>query len=629
MMSFEEITLGLQPILNSTSAQDIPMQDAYLQSYLTILEQLAISLRSHENREFARESGLMSHILITSERVLDHCFHGSDNIADRLPWFELASELIRCIANFLVDNDANREFFLGDSYSERRIQILDYYIPRILKLTDLAGKDDMLSDLQMRCIVLIKNLCLENEGRTKRLSKFIKGPLLSFLKLNQKLYSEEINTFVLGADLLAEFIETNDELIDVRDLSFFAQMIELLSKNVIAVANSEDMELNEEIEENTEEGEEEEEEDPNTELLYDFTQMLEMSVSNEKVELDFSIYPDSVTKIQNRLLNSLEILSPKAFQNKLIAMRRIVSSGGHISANRTHSNKDQRQLCQSYILSSQNGYTLAAALIILSNSIESRESADMILDTIPLTKFIEISKYFSDPMQYQGYLDIMRKLLSISNAVLLSQEQMETISLFLKVSADQTKYFQHLAPLLDSYLKKLLTVSPSSVLVRTINQTNSNLLQVVLDRGSLIACLLLDKLLVAKVATNDDSLSKIWEVVFKFQDSNTRNENDISISNLFQLSKTIGIFLRNCDIHEVKGKDNVVFRKFGTQLTLLMETIATLNGKIDKGSESVLNNGKFAAGMILSLLSKEEALTIQEEKLREISKSFFSLGPAV
>lgn len=115
MMDYEELLFGLKPIINAQSISDIPVQNVYLTSYLTVLDQLAVHLRAPTNRDVVRETGLLTQLLQVLEMILDVAFQsGSDNI----PWLKLSSELIRCVANSMVENNSNRVLLIGDDLTK-------------------------------------------------------------------------------------------------------------------------------------------------------------------------------------------------------------------------------------------------------------------------------------------------------------------------------------------------------------------------------------------------------------------------------------------------------------------------------------------------------------------------------
>lgn len=113
-MDYEKILFGLQPILNASSVKDVPMNDVYLGSYLTVMDQLAISLREPNNRDVIGKTGLLSNLVRVLEQTLDYCFHDTNILNhDKIAFFEISSEMIRCIANAISDNDDNRQILLS------------------------------------------------------------------------------------------------------------------------------------------------------------------------------------------------------------------------------------------------------------------------------------------------------------------------------------------------------------------------------------------------------------------------------------------------------------------------------------------------------------------------------------
>ncbi|CCC68208.1 hypothetical protein NCAS_0B01240 [Naumovozyma castellii] len=608
-MDYEEILFGLQPLINASTVKEIPLQEVYVESYLTVLDQLAVHLRSPMNRDVVGSTGLLSNLLRVLESMLDICFHDS-TFAGTNSLFKLSSELIRCIANCLVDNDSNREIFVGKgSDLQSRNKILDYFVGRILKMED-SFDDQFLSDLQLRTIIMVKNLCLDNVEYAKRFAPHIRGPLLDMLQRNQNVYLEDSMAVLSASDLLSEFVQVYYSGISLSDLTFLAQFIARVSKTVVSLeidkdsneADNDDSEL---------------EDDPNSDILFNLTQSFE-TIVEEDSKLNFS---EDTLSLQGKLFESLEILAPKNLANKLIIMRRLVSSIGHISANETNTNQEEQQLCQNVIQSSKNGYTIAAALILLSNSIHSRKDADSILQRIELRQFLLTAKYFQDPIQYQGFFHILKKLLSISNAMFLTDEDLKNICEALNHAHNQTKFFQNLSPLIEGFLTKLIAVLPSSVVFKLVCNEEENLfLPVILEADSIIACLTLGKLLLAKQGCPDSIQERLWNKVFKFQDSTAGD--GVSMHYLFELTKTLGIFFKNWG--ETRGiGSNVILGTYVSDMTLLVETVVGIKGKGDRASESVLNNGRFVAGMILKLLGKEEALTPEETKLQLVCKQLF------
>ncbi|EDO17139.1 hypothetical protein Kpol_1072p9 [Vanderwaltozyma polyspora DSM 70294] len=620
-MDYEELLFGLQPIINADPINTIPIQEVYLESYLTVLDQLAVSLRAPNNRDVVGHTGLLSNLLRVLNGILDICFH---NDYQNLPWFKLASELIRCIANSLIDNNTNREITMGNVANKN--EILDYYIGRILKLTSLGDDETILEQLQMRSIVLVKNLCLESNEYTLKLSKTLKGPLLSFLGVSQHVYLNDPDSAVLATELFNEFVQVNCDGIKIEELRFLSLFIERVSKTIENIVIDEDVESTEIVTNSTEKEEKEEiEDDPSVDIQMNLIMAAEAIVS-KNYTLDFTSNTTETTNIQLSLFNALEILSVKEFHNKLIIMRRIVSTIGHISANNTNSNRNEQEICIDILKNSQFGYKLAAASIVLSNSINCKEDANILSKQLEISDVIPIGKYFRDPMQFQGYLDLLKKLLNLSSAMFITKDEMKDLSTVIKICHDQTKYFSSLSPLLDNLINKFLVTVPSSTIKNIVNDPNDSLfLDVIIERGGILVCLLLDKLLVTRDSISEDILDKLFKSAFQFQDSSVASSQEgagVSMSFLFHISKTIGIYLRNCA--QDKINNNIIFTNHIDKFLVLMETLLSLKDKTDRASESCFNNGKFVSGMSIELLKNIDVLTIDETKLYDISKEYFS-----
>lgn len=604
-MDYESILFGLQPLLNAEELEDLPVQDVYLNSYLTVLDQLAVSLRTPSNRTIVGSSGLLTNLVRVLNCILDTWFHKHD---DNKAWPRLASELIRCVANSLVDDDNNRQFYMSNEPLEKRREFLDYYVDQIFKLTDTED-DQLVATLQMRTVVLVKNLCLDNSMYFRRFGQFIRSPLLGLLADTQHTYLHDSDLAILGSELLTDFIENYVEGLSIQDLLFFAQFIQRVSKTIV---NQEGQEV---------EDTNDEEDDPSVEIINYLTQSLEIITKNYDDSKVFYTESHIVSQIQNNLLDSLDHLSPKTFCNKLIVMRRITTAIGYISANTANSNKQERDMCFHIVQNSTNGYTYAAALIILSNSISGREDVNEILQKVSLDQFLTLGPLMIDPIQFQGYLDIAKKLMTLDSAMFLSRDSLLKLSAILKTCHDQSKYFNELSPLIDNLLKKLVTVLPSSSLQKVLQE--GPLLEVLTDRDSLLSCLTLDKLLVATTKSLSPVLSKLWTAAFKFQDSAgtaaMENQLNVSVFYLFQLAKTCGIYLR--DHPDIK--ENYVLSNHLVDLRSLLEAIHTLKGKKDRASESAFNNGKFVASMVYKTLENADSLNERQNDLKPLVKSFF------
>ena len=641
-MDFEALIFNLNPLLDTDTV--VSVDPTSLDHYLAALDSLAVGLRSPNNRDLVGQSGLLLKLVLATESILSRCFEckrlersneGDDN--DNAVWlyFKLASELVRCLANALVDNDDNRKIFLNADGSEVSA-LVTIYTGKILQLSELdRHADPHVGSLQMRVIVLIKNLCLENSVYTERVGRFVRGSLLAYLRRieNDLSVRSLMETFTLGVELLNDFVDVNPMGLKGKDIEFMAKVVEHISTDVVSVEQQDtNGELDREREGKEQEEEEEDKEDPISDTLFNLTQALESSVTRDD-KLDLSTA--NVTLLHQYVFKALDTLFLKSFPNKLIVMRRLSSVSGYISFNPTVSNQQERKLCIEQLKISHNGYVLGAALLVLSNSINSRQDADLILGQVSLEQIIGVTQYLSDPVQSQGLLDILKKLLNMSNAMFLSRETLTTLSTYLIKCSEQCKYFQNLSPLLVALLKKLITVLPSN-LVRQLCKTE--FLALVVSSGTVVSALTLDKLLVSsQTDIMNEGMEKLWDSVFRWREelggnsvtSNTNVSGDTSSTDasttltLFQISKTIGIYLRNCDTKKIEG--NILFSKYSSDLYDVMEAIWLMREATDKGSMSVFNNGKFIAGMVRSLLEGGMGDTLtadSKEQLDNLSRQF-------
>ena len=631
-MDFEALIFDLNPLLDTDTV--VSVDSTSLDHYLEALDNLAVGLRSPANRDLVGQSGLLLKLVHATESTLSRCFECKEleSSNDNATWlyFKLASELVRCLANTLVDNDDNRKIFLNADGSEASAMVT-IYTGKILQMSALDRHvDPHVGSLQMRVIVLIKNLCLDNSLYTEKVGKFVRGSLLGYLgRIENDLSIQSLmESFTLGVELLNDFVDVNPVGLRGKDIEFMAKAVENISTELVSVEQQDRNDGPDEESGGKEEGEEEEEEkeDPISDTLFNLTQALESSVIRDN-KLDLSTA--NVSLLHQNLFRALDTLFLKSFPNKLIVMRRLSSVSGYISFNSTVSNQQERNLCIEQLRASHNGYVLGAAFMVLSNSINSRHDADLILEQVSLEQIIGVTKYLSDPVQSQGLLDILKKLLNMSNAMFLSGETLTTLSTYLIKCSEQCKYFQNLVPLLVALLKKLITVLPSN----SVRQLCKNeFLALVVSSGTLVSALTLDKLLVSnQTDTMNEAMEKLWDSVFKWKEelggngiSNNTGSTDASTTlTLFQISKTIGIYLRNCDTKKTEG--NVLFTKYSSDLYDVMEAIWLVREATDKGSMSVFNNGKFIAGMVRNLLEKGmgDTLTVDDkERLDDLSRQF-------
>lgn len=319
-MDFEKILFDLQPIIGAPNIDAIPLDADSQERYLSILDEVAVFFRAEHNRIIAGSSGLLKSLLRVLKEALPKCFDDAQSTAF---WWSFASELIRCVANSLVDNDDNRKILFEEGST-----ILDRYVGRILVLNH---KDN--EELLLRTLAMTKNMCLENNDYVHKFSK-LQLPLLSYLR-----QEDDKSLILVSSQLLRDFLGA-EQNVSLEDLQFFADHMWKWSQEVIDLSGIPEEVDNDELV------------DPALAILSNFTQCLELVVSKESF-LDFG--NSLVSLIQTRLLQTLEELWPKQFDNKLIHMRRIITCIGHISAQESTENKNEREICYETIRKSNNG----------------------------------------------------------------------------------------------------------------------------------------------------------------------------------------------------------------------------------------------------------------------------------
>ncbi|CUS20387.1 LAQU0S01e05468g1_1 [Lachancea quebecensis] len=603
-MDFENVLFKLEPILSSSSIVQIVQDEELCSRCVSVLDELAVQLRSPANRDIIRESGVLNKLLTLFKDGLQQLVEPDAPTAN---WLVLAAELTRCIANCVADNDNNRAEFCTIAMESTEIFRVNF--PKIFKLTN--ANTERVSDLQFKSLALIKNFCLDNEIYLRECSHILTIPLVNLLHSRdlEEFDEHALDILVMTTDLLSDFVEFSLSSITPKELLIMASLLAQISPSIKEQLAEEQI-TNRDTDEGVSE-EDSEEADPFLELAQSLAQCIERVVSqNETLDLSSS---GSTHELQQLLLQSLGSTESKnAFENKLIMMRRLLFIIGLISANVTNTNVQDQTMCYATLLQPDGLYVKAAALIVLSNSISSRETADQVSSNISLGQIIHVCKEFKDPMQFQGLLDIMKKLLNLTTVYDLTDEDLKLLFAELRICHDQCQLYQDVSPLLDALLSKFAAVCPGSLLLKHFS--DPNLKTLIMQRDGIPACILIDKFVVGDRNPAKHILADLWASAFRFQEL-----SKISTPHLFQLLKSLGIYLRSVD-----GNDtNIVFKQHSSQLVTLLTAVVPMSTNTDSASKSIYNNARFVAGMTLNLLNSEQ-LTDDEFRLRDLAKQLLA-----
>ncbi|AGO09900.1 AaceriAAL090Cp [[Ashbya] aceris (nom. inval.)] len=578
-MDYEEVLFGLKPVLNAQSAAELPLEQASLERYCAVLEQLAVHLRAPANRDLVRESGLLRQLLRVQELVFEAALQGGSSSATLL---RLGSELVRCAANAMVDNDDNRREFLGRAGAEGH-PLLDHYVPKVFRL---GGHHEPVGVLKMRTIAMVQNFCLDSREYKQRCARTVPSPLVACLRELGDAYMEEevALTLKLGLELLEDLADDYAPTANLDELEFLSS---LLYRMAVACESADP--------------DAPEESDAPEDVYVDALQCLSgivEAIADKNDSLDLSDRERS-REVQRVLFDVLDALHGKEFPNKLIVMRRVTSCIGYVSANESCPNCHMRTLCYEVLERSQDGYALCGALFVLSNSISKRSDVDEVLAHVPLQRQVQVAHGFTDPVQFQSSLDLFRKCLNLVTALTFGADHQEALFSVLRTCHDQARYYTSLAPLVDSFLNKLLAVFPGATLA-----AHRSLLDVVAERGGISACLLLEK--VSKVpGVPPETFTRLLDAIFKFHDS----ANDgVSLQHLFHITRALGVHL-----HDTGARSGLLLLShYSDKLTLLLTSVLSLRDKEDPATTSVLNNAKFMAGMIWNTSQNNPDLQGQE-----------------
>lgn len=600
-MEYEEILFGLQPLINAPDASSISIEDVFLQSYLTVLDQLAVHLRAPSNRNLIRETGLLTQLLRVLYSLLDHAFHQSHSTQQYL---QLSSEFIRCVANALIDNDKNRELFWDGDYNKKN-EFIDYYAGRIFGLTD--DTENTIS-LQSRTVVLISNLTMDDKMQYKRIAPKIQPSLMKLMISMRSIFLEEEYNMLVGIsfDLLSETIEQYTDFLPLNFLVGLSHMMFNVCQNIINEDNTDKPENNDD------EVTEEELFLPN--LAQNIAHCIFIGTCSEKYNFSDE---KATSSIQHNLLKSLNTLNQKNFENQLITNREILSSIGNISSNLSYTN-EKDILTAIDIVKSQNEdekspYAIASALIILSNYISNPEKADEIRGLLDCTLIINSSNVFKDPIQFQGFLTLLRKLLKTDIIMFTPKPELERLAGILVLCYDQSKYYQGLKPLLEKLLEKLLAISTSKTISDMI-KSSRRFYEVISDGGIIASCQTIDKLSKVQKSIEPLQLDETFSKILNYHKEAKAEDMLKDPLSLFHILRSVGIYLTELNIQ----KQDVIFENFSDQIMKLLEVSLSFKSSEDSASKAVWNNARYLAGIVIASKSN----TIQDT-LKDLARRYF------
>lgn len=589
-MEYEQILFGLQPLLNAANPKDVPVQDVFLQSYITVLEQLAVHLRAESNRDLIRETGLLSQLLRVLNSFLDYAFQESSK---RIQFLQISSELVRSIANCLVDNDANREVFWNGDCTKHN-EFIDYYAGRILGLFD---EEDYVVKLQLRTVVLISNLAMDNDTYYERAARRVAVPLFKLIISMKNVFLDEQYNLLVGTsfDLLCSFVDHKKFLSLVQLVSLSEVLIQVCkcieSTSNIAVCNSGEIDTSKN-DAQIEEVEDEEEDTFLPSLLNNISHCILKTSEPE----DYNFSDEVNTSIlQHNLLTSLENLGSKEFDNQLIINREILSSIANVSSNKSYSNGKDVDISIKLLQCHKSSYAAASALIVISNYVSDAQKANEINKKLSYDIIVKSSTTIRDPIQFQGLLSLLRKLLKPDIIMFTPNETLAQLSQLLVICHDQSNYYQGLSPILEMLLQKLLAVSTAKTLTTMIAAV-PRFTEVLSNRGIILSCQAIDKLAKKRDLESPLSVDLLAKKVFEYCKNITLDNLLQDPFTTFHILRSTGIYINETPTDE----QDEVFDKYSDVIFKLLEASLSTKSSTETAAKAIWNNGRYLAGMVIA-----------------------------
>lgn len=521
-MDLEQVLFGLDPFITEGIKGKATSNEVFKESYITLLNQLSVLLRDEQIRDEPLFKNNISKFIETTGNLL--------NLEEGRVF---VLELLKVLINGIADNDSNRDALIENQ--EIWVEIKKFWREEF--------SDDEVNE---RIFILFENLIADDvdNGKGKYLFKVseLSEDLFWYLQYN---FENKLAT-----EIFVDLIKTNEFRSDVDKIDL------VLNKLLVLLDKYREKDFIKD-------------DDGIDEVIVNNSKILEILTLDLKIKFN-SNYE---LKFQSNLLKVFQSVEKIEVPNKLKFQRQIYATVGNISSN--HTSKNQ---IESNLEKETNGYIISSICLIMGNSINSNEDKQKVIQQYPDLVKLLISKfqYFSDPILFQGYLQLFKHIISLSNYNELFIE-FDTFRVIIERILMNSKYYPNLIQLFVQFFKKLIVFMNKNQLLQLISID-----QIFEIDDELILLLILNKLIIYK--TNDEITNKLISKVMKF------NQNKIEISTLFELTKTLGL-LSNYN-------PNLLINKYSEELILLLTTIKEIkenNGAVD----AIKNNSKYISGLLL------------------------------
>ncbi|CAI8495586.1 unnamed protein product [Hanseniaspora opuntiae] len=612
-MDYSGFLYKIEPLFEK-SGQEIKDNTSLHDQLLSSLDELAVSLRSEFNRDLIRQSSLLNKLLSVKYVT---------SIED------LFSEIVRCLANAVADNDQNRE-------------ILKSNVPFLLTLKSIVDQFDYEKDadehfeIGKRCFILLRNLYIQDIPQDQLVKENMLNTFYKFIQNNgEALITKWDNEYLLDVtkcvfDLISLFLEDdhlyNDPNFYDKNVPPYSLFFYVLNEFALLITHMKDQFDTED--ENNEEQNEDYEEPATLTILVLTSEIVEKLL---KKSIQITGEDDSLHSL-NLILGGLGHLENCEFQfpSKLILLRRYsfiiqcmtsnlsldlsandyraklpfdlrIYSVDKISAMLLKALDDEQH---------KNCYQVSALSFIIANKLESKDELKAWKQTVNISDFIlkVCEKYkYMDPYLYIPILDLVRKSISlldnINDATALNSlwdllgnhvhdrlDMISDLSRFYKLLLNKIFAVEYGQTLFDSGIlnfKKIYNADPVLCMSLTSKLSRPMIKEKKFDE--------LNALL-------DTSINEIQE----------------NKSVLAELFKSVGVYIREFSLlQDISPETFYTFSEKEKFIELVKEVIVSRETQ----SPATLNNLKFCVGMVISNDSIKSLFP--QEYLEQLS-SYFS-----
>lgn len=542
-MDLDQVLFGLDSFVASCEDDTLNADSIYVETYTTLLDQLAVLLRD----ETTRSNDLIRQNLLKLVHSAGYVLARVDTPGLR----PLVLEILRVLANSVADNHVNRGIIVGDTV----------FVHQLGKQLEENFDDDEVNE---RVLIFLKNLVIDSPDITKVVASLITKNLL--------VYTSYENTF-LSIDLLTDLVPEYQYDAEVKNIERFA-------KKFLSYIQKRD----------------DSDEDEYSEMIVNTAGILEDLTLDQRLDFKDEYHE---TSTQESLFQCLEQLHPLEFQNKLMAQRKIFGSIGNVSANPSASNKPLIEDCLKNIQDTrqENGYILSASMAIIGNSIGSSADRTNVLERAPtlITDVLIKYNYLVDPVQFQGLLHILKSIVSFDTiSQLFTDDNVKILAQVIEATVRNSKYYTNFTALLVAFLKKTIVHLGKS---QVLKLSHNNIIDSLLSADSNYEFNTIILLLINKIAVygTETDLQPLVTRALEFKDPN------IPASYIFELTKTVGVLVKNKPEYVFAHHTEGVITLLNTVQTIISGPNAS-----DNVSKAIHNNSRFIAGSILALNKDKE-----------------------